>query len=57
MSKYEVTITARYLVDIEDLEHDRERITMGYENPTLPDFIPEDAIEYLDGAITYEKAN
>lgn len=53
MAKYEVTITATYLVEIENLERDRELISLGYENPVLPDIIPEDAIEYLEGAITY----
>lgn len=55
MPKYEITITATYLVDLEDLERDRYRITMEYENPTLPTFIPEDAIEYVDGSITYKE--
>lgn len=57
MSKYEITIVARYVVDIENLEHDRERISSEYELPELPSFIPEDAIEYLDGSITYEEVS
>lgn len=55
--KYEITITARYLVEIDDLEKVRQDITDGYENPVLPSFIPEDSVEYLDGSITYEEAN
>lgn len=54
MSKYVVTITASYEVEIYNLERDRERITMEYELPVLPDFIPEDAVEFLDSSITYE---
>jgi hypothetical protein len=57
MSKYEITIKARYLVEIDDLDKVRQQITDGYENPTLPAFIPEDNIEYIDGSITYEEIN
>jgi hypothetical protein len=57
MPKYEITIQARYLVEIDDLDKVREQITNGYENPTLPAFIPEDSVEYLDGSITYEECN
>jgi hypothetical protein len=57
MAKYEITIQARYLVELEDLASVRERITEEYENPTLPAFIPEDSVEYLDGSITYEEKN
>jgi hypothetical protein len=56
MPKYTVTITAQYEIDIEDLERDREAITEGYTLPEFPDFIPEDAIEFLGGDITYEEA-
>jgi hypothetical protein len=55
MPKYEITIQARYLVEIDNLSEVREQITNGYENPTLPAFIPEDSVEYLDGFISYEK--
>lgn len=57
MSKYEITITARYLVEIDDLEKVRQDITEGYENPVLPNIIPEENIEYVDGKITYEEVN
>lgn len=56
MPKYTVTITAQFEVDIEDLERDRELISLGYTLPEFPSFIPEDAIEYLGGDITYEEA-
>lgn len=56
MPKYTVTITAQFEVDIEDLERDREVISLGYYLPEFPSFIPEDAIEYLGGDITYEEA-
>lgn len=56
MPKYTVTITAQYEVEIENLEHDREAISLGYTLPEFPSFIPEDAIEYLGGDITYEEA-
>lgn len=56
MPKYTVEIVARYEVDIEDIERDRQAISEGYTLPEFPDFIPEDAIEYLDGSITYEEA-
>lgn len=55
MPKYEITIQARYLVEIDNLSEVREHITNGYENPTLPAFIAEDRVEYLDGFISYEK--
>ena len=55
MTKYEVTITATYLVELEDLEAVRQRISNEYENPTLPDFIPEENIEYDGGSITYRE--
>lgn len=55
MAKYEITIQARYLVELDDLDSVRERITNEYENPTLPEFIPEDSVEYLDGFITYKE--
>jgi hypothetical protein len=55
MAKYEITIQARYLVELDDLDNVRERITDEYENPTLPAFIPEDSVEYLDGFITYKE--
>jgi hypothetical protein len=55
MPRYEITIQARYVVELDDLESVREQITDGYENPVLPAFIPEDRIEYLDGSITYEE--
>jgi hypothetical protein len=54
MTKYVVTITASYLVELENLERDRERITMEYELPVLPDFIPGDDVEFIDSNITYE---
>jgi hypothetical protein len=54
MAKWEITIQARYLVDIEDLHKVREQITEEYQNPELPDFLGEENIEYLDGGITYE---
>lgn len=57
MVKYEITITARYLVELDDLDKVRQQITEGYENPVLPDFIPEDSVKYLDGSITYEESN
>ena len=57
MAKYEITITARYLVELDDLASIRERITNEYENPTLPAFISEDSVEYLDGSITYKENN
>ena len=57
MAKYEITIQARYLVELDDLASVRERITEEYENPVLPAFIDEDSVEYLDGFITYEEAN
>ena len=57
MAKYEITIQARYLVELDDLASVRERITEGYENPVLPAFISEDSVEYLDGSITYEEYN
>lgn len=56
MPKYSVTITAQYEVDIENLERDRQAITDGYTLPEFPDFIPEDAIEYIGGDITYGEA-
>ena len=55
MTKYQVTITASYVIELEDLEAVRERISNEYENPVLPDFIPEDSIEYDGGSITYEQ--
>ena len=54
MAKWEITIQARYLVDIDDLHKVREQITEQYSNPELPDFLGEENIEYLDGGITYE---
>jgi hypothetical protein len=54
MAKYEITIQARYLVELDNFHEVRERITEEYENPVLPAFIPEDNIEYLDGSITYD---
>jgi hypothetical protein len=57
MSKYEITITARYLVEIDNLDEVRQTITDGYENPVLPNIIPEENIEYVDGKITYEEVN
>jgi len=57
MAKYEITIMARYLVEIDDLDKYRQQITESYENPVLPDFIPEEYVEYLDGSITYEEIN
>lgn len=54
MAKYEITIQARYLVEIDDLHKVREQITEEYQNPELPDFLGEENIEYLDGGITYE---
>jgi len=57
MAKYEITITARYLVELDNLDSVRQSITEGYENPILPAFIPEDSIEYLDGSITYKENN
>jgi hypothetical protein len=57
MAKYEITIQARYLVELDDLDSVRQRITEEYENPILPAFIPEDSVEYLDGSITYEEQN
>jgi hypothetical protein len=54
MAKWEITIQARYLVDIDDLHKVREQITEEYQNPELPDFLGEENIEYLDGGITYE---
>lgn len=56
MPKYSVTITAQFEVDIEDLERDRQAITDGYTLPEFPDFIPEDAVEYIGGDITYGEA-
>lgn len=55
MPRYEITIQARYVVELEDLESVRQQITDGYENPVLPAFIPEDRVEYLDGSINYEE--
>lgn len=57
MSKYEITITARYLVEIDNLDEVRQIITDGYENPVLPNIIPEENIEYVDGKIIYEEVN
>ena len=57
MAKYKITIQARYLVELDDLDTVRQQITEGYENPVLPAFIPENSVEYLDGAITYEESN
>jgi hypothetical protein len=54
MAKWEITIQARYLVELDDLHKVREQITEQYTNPELPDFIGEENIEYLDGAITYD---
>lgn len=55
MTKYEITITANYVVELEDLEAVRDRITHEYELPVLPDFIPEEDIEYDGGTITYKE--
>ena len=54
MPKYEITIITRYLVELDDLHSVRERITEEYENATLPAFIPEKNVEYLDGSIIYD---
>lgn len=57
MPKYYLTIEATYEVELPELSTAlRERITNDYENPTLPDYIPEEAVEYLGGRITYEVA-
>lgn len=53
--KYEVTIVATFEVELDNLERDREAITTGYTLPQFPDLIPEDAIEYSGGSITYEE--
>lgn len=55
MAKYTVTITAQYEIDIEDFERDRLAISEGYTLPEFPN-LPEEAVEFLGGDITYEEA-
>lgn len=57
MPKYYLTIEATYLVELPHLSDElRQRISSDYENPTLPDYIPEEAVDYQGGQITYEEA-
>lgn len=53
MPKYEVIITSRFEVDIEDFERDRFAISEQYTVPEFPN-LPEEAVEYTGGDITYE---
>tara|TARA_B110000503_G_C7029326_1_gene363299 strand:- start:597 stop:770 length:174 start_codon:yes stop_codon:yes gene_type:complete len=55
MKTYTVTITTRYKMDLDNLEDCRREISEGYELATLPAFIPENSIEFLESDITYEE--
>lgn len=55
MAKYTVTVTAQFEIEIEDLERDRRAISEQYTVPEFPN-LPEEAVEYTGGEITYEPA-
>lgn len=55
MAKYKVTVTSEFEVEIEDFERDRWAISEQYTVPEFPN-LPEEAVEYTGGEITYEPA-
>lgn len=55
MKTYEVTITTRYKMELAQLEDHRRDIAREYEVATLPPFVPEESVEFLESDITFEE--